>query len=84
MKTVSATEANRSFAKLLGDVKKGETVVITSHGTPVAHLVPPAAANDELAARRAAARERLMARLRSQPAMDLGGWTRDELYEDDV
>lgn len=85
MKTVSATEANRSFAKLLGDVKKGETVVITSHGTPVAQLAPPGAVveSEELRARRAAARERLMARLQSQPALNLGGWTRDELYEDE-
>lgn len=83
MKTVSATEANRSFAKLLGEVKRGETVVITSHGTPVAQLAPAVVDSEGLRARRAAARERLMARLRSQPALNLGGWTREELYEDD-
>jgi hypothetical protein len=31
--------------------------------------------------RRAAAFRELMKRLKSQPAMDIGPWTRDELYE---
>lgn len=82
MKTVSATEANRSFAKLLGDVKKGETVVITSHGTPVAQLAPPGAVIDDLEARRAEARRILFERLRNQPALNLGRVSRDELYDD--
>ena len=40
MRSISAAEANRSFSKLLADVKRGETVTITSHGEPVAKLVP--------------------------------------------
>jgi hypothetical protein len=31
---------------------------------------------------RFAARARLLARLRAQPAIDVGRWTRDELYAD--
>lgn len=82
MKTITASEANRNFSKLLGEVERGETVTITSHGTPVARMVP---ANDEAAEetkRMDAARDRLLARLRSQPARNLGSWTRDELYDD--
>src|SRR5580698_1031684 len=39
-KTVSAADANRRFSELLRTVKKGQSVVITSHGTPVAKISP--------------------------------------------
>ena len=75
-KAVSAADANRDFSKLLRDVRNGESVVITSHGKPVARIIPYDA-HDPV---RAAAKEILLARLRSQPAIDIGPWTRDELY----
>src|SRR4029079_10499559 len=42
MKTsaVTATEANRSFSKLLRAVQRGERIEITSHGRTVAVLAP--------------------------------------------
>jgi len=40
MKTVGAFEAKTHFANLLERVAKGEQIVITKHGTPVARLVP--------------------------------------------
>ncbi len=40
MKTVGAFEAKTHFARLLERVAKGEQIVITRHGTPVARLVP--------------------------------------------
>ncbi len=40
MKEVGAYEAKTHLPKLLDDVQKGETIVITRHGVPVAHLVP--------------------------------------------
>ncbi len=40
MKTVGAFEAKTHFARLLERVTKGEQIVITKHGTPVARLVP--------------------------------------------
>ncbi len=40
MKTVGASEARTHFARLLERVAKGERIVITRHGTPVARLVP--------------------------------------------
>jgi prevent-host-death family protein len=79
MKTVTASEANRRFSELLKEVRKGETILVTSHGEPVAEL-RPSQQND---VDRAAAFERLMEHLRSQPAMNRGGWTRAELYEDE-
>jgi len=75
---ISATEANRRFSRLLDGVRKGNTYVVTSHGRPVARLSPPAEDRRSIAEARAA----LLERLRSQPAVDVGHWTREELYED--
>jgi prevent-host-death family protein len=81
-KSVSAADANRKFSELLRGVRKGRSYVVTSHGEPVAKLVP--AAQDARAA--AGARSALLARLKSQTAAKGAkvrrGWTRDELYED--
>lgn len=81
MKTISAADANRHFSKLLRDVTAGETVVVTSRGKPVARIEPANPDECELA-RREKAFAKLMARLRSQPAMNLGKFNRDELYDD--
>ncbi len=77
-KSVSAADANRRFSELLRTVKDGESVVVTSHGKPVAKLSPMT--EDERAAGQAHAT--LLARLRKQRPIDIGKWTRDELYED--
>lgn len=39
-RTVTATEANRSFSKLLRAVERGDRVEITSHGRVVAIIAP--------------------------------------------
>ena len=44
MDTIGAFAAKTHFANLLERVAKGETITITRHGTPVARLVPVAAA----------------------------------------
>lgn len=75
--TVSAADANRDFSKLLRDVRNGNSVVITNHGKPVAKIIPFEAGDPV----RAAARKILLARLRSQPAIDIGPWTREELHD---
>ncbi len=77
-KPVSAADANRKFSELLHGVRKGHSYIVTSHGTPVARIIPV----EEDAEAAAAARKALLARLRSQPVTDVGRWTRDELYED--
>jgi prevent-host-death family protein len=75
--TVSAAEANREFSKLLRGVREGNSYVVTSHGRPVAKLVPV----DQDKDLREAARKKLIERWSRQPAIDIGPWTREELYE---
>jgi len=76
---VSAADANRRFSLLLRGVREGRSYVVTSHGKPVARLIP-AGRPDDVAT---SARSTLLSRLEKQPVMETGRWTRDELYEDD-
>ena len=77
-KAVSAADANRRFSELLRAVKRGRSIVVTSHGKPVAKIMP--FVDDERAAE--GARSTLFARLRKGRAVNAGRWTRDELYDD--
>lgn len=45
MRTVTATEASRSFAALLDEVERGETVVVTRGGKRVASIGPASVGN---------------------------------------
>jgi len=76
-KTVSAVEANRRFSHLLRSVRAGESYVVTVHGEPVARLTPIGPETNRMAE----ARQALLARLAAEPLVDIGDWTRDELYE---
>ena len=76
-RSVSDADANRSFSEILREVRDGKTFVVTEDGKPVARIVPFTQDME----RRLAARDALLKRLDSQPAMNLGPWTRDELYE---
>ena len=78
-KAVSAADANRRFSELLRTVKRGRSVLVTSHGRPVARIVP--VEDDRTMAR---ARSALFARLRAERVVKVGRWMRDELYENDV
>jgi antitoxin (DNA-binding transcriptional repressor) of toxin-antitoxin stability system len=53
-------------------------VTVTSHGKPVARIVP--ISRDD--ATSDGARAALLARLRAEPIITIGSWSRDELYED--
>jgi prevent-host-death family protein len=53
MKEIQASAAKARLAELLDEVERGETIVITRHGKPIARLVP----NED--ARRADARRAL-------------------------
>ena len=79
VESVSAAEANRNFSLLLRGVREGRSYVVTSHGKPVARLVP-AGQPDDVAHR---ARGALIARLAAQPVRQIGRWSRDALYEDE-
>jgi prevent-host-death family protein len=76
-KAVSAADANRRFSELLRTVKRGRSVLVTSHGKPVARIVPVVEDDRTMASARSA----LFARLRAERVVKVGRWTRDELYE---
>lgn len=42
MREIQASEAKARLAELLDDVERGETVIITRHGRPIARLEPEA------------------------------------------
>lgn len=77
--SVSAAAANRNFSQILRGVREdGASYIVTSHGKAVARIVPIVAGGG---ARSEAARTALLARLVSQPLVEIGPWSRDELYE---
>lgn len=45
MRTVTATEASRSFAALLDEIERGETVVVTRGGKRIASIGPASTGN---------------------------------------
>lgn len=40
MRRIAASEAKAHLASLLDDVERGDTIVITRHGRPIARLAP--------------------------------------------
>ena len=78
---ISAADANRYFSKVIRDVREeGRTYVVTSHGTPVAKIIPVVDENDNVMRERA--KQLLLERLGKQPVMNLPRFSRDELYDD--
>lgn len=78
VKTVTAADANRRFSEILQTVKKGGCFVVTSHGQPVAEIIP--VREDDSS--RESARSALFARLRKEKPLKVGRWNRDELYRE--
>ena len=62
MKSVGAFEAKTKLSSLLARVAKGETVVITRHGAPVARLVPVGKSSERRSRVEAVARLKAFAR----------------------
>ncbi len=77
MEKVSAANANRRFSELLRIVRGGQSVVVTSHGKPVAKIAP--VGTDRVAD---VARAALFARLKKERPVKADRWKRDELYGD--
>ena len=80
MRTVSLMTANKEFSKLIREVERGEELVITRRGVPIARLLP------HLGDRKSdptwtAAYQRMMARL--EEGASLGGLKvrREELFD---
>lgn len=76
---ISAAKANREFSTVLKGFRDGNSYVVTSHGKPVARIVPAG----RHYARVSSAREEMLTRLAQQRVIDIGSWTRDQLYEDE-
>lgn len=47
MREVQSSEAKAKLAEYLDAVERGETIVVTRHGKPIAHIVPAPAAENE-------------------------------------
>ncbi|MCA0305123.1 MAG: type II toxin-antitoxin system prevent-host-death family antitoxin [Proteobacteria bacterium] len=67
MRQVGAYEAKTRLASLLEDVGRGETIVITRRGKPIAHLVPATSSKEEVAV----VMSRMKAARRSRGSMSL-------------
>lgn len=78
---VSTTEVEQALMSILHDVEEGETYVVTSNGKEVARIMP-AGEFDVNGDRARNARKELFERLENTTAMNVGPWTRAELYED--
>jgi len=79
-RTITATDANREFSRLLNEVANGETYVVTARGKPVVKMVPVSAEEADREARK----QRLKAYLKEisrRPVSNLGKITRDDGYE---
>lgn len=50
MRTVSFTEFRKRASELLGQVERGETLLVLRHGKPIAEI-SPASSSDQAAAR---------------------------------
>ncbi len=80
MKQVTAREANQRFSQVLAAVEKGEEVVISKRGKPVATLSPYRPMHD---AEHEAAVRRMIAAM-DEPVPLNGGFrtfSRDEMHE---
>ena len=80
MRTVSPMTANQEFSRLIRDVERGEHIVITRRGRPIARLIPHG--TDKTADPEwKAAHRRMMERL--EEGVSLGGLRveRDTLYD---
>ena len=80
MRTVSLTKAKREFSRLIEEVERGESVLITRRGRPIARLAS-CTVDKTINAEWAAACERMMTQLKE--GASLGGLKveREELYD---
>ena len=76
-RAISAADANRAFSAVLRDVRAGATYLVTSHGRPVARIVPFRPGDRVGSAARAA----LFERLKRADVRSVGRISRDELHE---
>lgn len=74
-RAITASEANQRFSELLRDVADGESFTVTSHGKPVARVLPVDREGDQRAV------ARLLDFVATLPVRHSGAWTRADLYD---
>lgn len=82
MREMTVREANQNFSKLIAAAERGETIIITKNGQPVAKVSPQPRdpRNDP---EWQAVQRRLSAHLsRARPSIDVGQIVADEKYDD--
>jgi prevent-host-death family protein len=47
MQTIQASEAKTKFLSILDQVERGESIIVTRHGRPIARIVPEVDVNRE-------------------------------------
>lgn len=83
MREMSVRDANQNFSQVIAAAERGETIVITKNGAPVARVSPlPADRSADPEWR--AAHQAMMTALRAKPATGfrLGAVTEDDKYGD--
>ncbi len=78
MKTVSVTEARKTWSTLLDQAEAGEDILITRRGKVVARFLPP----DDETMRRRAAQDAVDQLLEMRRGVTLGGISIRELIDD--
>ena len=83
MTKITSTEANRSFSKLLAQVRKGKIAEITVRGEVVAEMRPVKKEDKEAEAAKKKSWDAFIEKLRTQVPVGVRRGTRDELYDDE-
>lgn len=81
IRTVTATEANRGFSRVLRMVASGDRVEVTAHGRVVAVVSAPSAADEAKRAERRAAVAEMKERWAKQDLI-VAPWTREEVWDE--
>ena len=77
---IGIREANQHLSRYIAAVERGEEVIITRRGRPVARLVP-VSKKRQLTPEQKAARKRMLARMRKGYPLGIGRIDRDSLHE---
>jgi prevent-host-death family protein len=85
MREITVREANQNFSQVIAAAERGETIIVTKNGKPVARITPQSGdrANDpEWQANFAALKKSLRSKRRSD--YRVGTITEDDKYGDDA
>lgn len=78
---VSVNAAKIQRSRISRVAPNGEPFVRPEHGAPVARIVSIDSVTEPGREAKQLAHQRMLERLTSQPVIDVGPWTREELYD---